>query len=95
MINIPKPGKSKQELLEKLESLKSEFTRESAENDVKIEKITDGYNLKAEKQVLFITFYVDANIIAKDGSYEITWVSNAPENKVNEALEKVKEVLGK
>lgn len=95
MINIPKPGRSKQDLLDKLENLKSDFSRQSAENDVKIEKITDGYNLKAEKQVLFITFYVDANIIAKDGCYEITWESNAPESKVNEALEKVKEVLEK
>ncbi len=95
MINIPKPGKTKQELLDKLEGLKTELSKQVADNEVNIEKITDGYNVKAEKKVLFMTFYVDANIIAKDGCYEITWESNAPDSKVNEALEKVKEALEK
>lgn len=95
MINIPKPGKTKQELLQKLESIKTEYSKDIADNDVKIANITDGFNIRAEKQVLFLTFHVDANIIAKDGGYEITWESNAPENKVNEALEKVKALLEK
>ncbi len=95
MINISKPGKSKQELLEKLESFKNEYSKEIGENDVKIEKITDGYTIKAEKKVLFMTFYVNAEIIAKDNEYIITWESNAPDSKVNEALEKVKAMLSK
>lgn len=95
MINIPKPGKSKQELLEKLESFKNEYSKEIGENDVKIEKITDGYTIKAEKKVLFMTYYVNAEIIAKDNEYIITWESNAPDSKVNEALEKVKAMLSK
>ncbi len=95
MIKIPKPGKSKQELLLKLENFKSDYSKQINENDVKIEKITDGYNIKAEKKVLFLTFYVNADIIAKDYEYLITWESNAPDSKVNEALEKVKEILEK
>ena len=95
MINIPKPGKSKQELLQKLENIKADYSKDITENNVKINNITDGFNIKAEKQVLFLTFHVDANIIAKDGGYEITWESNAPENKVIEALDKVKALLEK
>ena len=95
MINIPKPGKTKQELLQKLESIKTEYSKDIADNDVKIANITDGFNIRAEKQVLFLTFHVDANIIAKDGSYEITWESNAPENKVNKKKKKVKALLEK
>jgi hypothetical protein len=95
MINISKPGKTKQELLEKLERFKSDYRKQIDENDVKIEKITDGYNIKVEKKVLFMTFYVNADIITKDEGYEITWESNAPESKVNEALEKVKIELEK
>lgn len=95
MINISKPGKSKQELLEKLERFKSDYSKQIDENDARIEKITDGYNIKVEKKVLFMTFYVNADIIAKDEGYEITWESNAPESKVNEALEKVKIELEK
>ncbi len=95
MINIPKPGKTKQELLQKLESFKSEYSSKIDENEVKIEKITDGYNIKAEKKVLFMTFHVNADLIAKDGAYTITWESNAPDSKVNEALDKVREILEK
>ncbi len=95
MMNIQKPGKTKQELLDKLEGLKTELSKQVDDNNVKIEKINDGYNIKAEKKVLFMSFYVDANIIAKEGSYEITWESNAPDSKVIEALEKVKEALEK
>ena len=94
-MNIPKPGKTKKELLVKLESFKNDYSKEIGENDVKIEKITDGYNIKAEKKVLFMTFHVNADIIAKDNEYIITWESNAPEGKVNEALAKVKEALEK
>lgn len=95
MLNIPKPGKSKQVLLEKLERFKSAYSKQINENEVKIEKITDGYNIKAEKKVLFMTFHVYADIIAKDNEYVITWESNAPNSKVIEALEKVKEILEK
>ncbi len=95
MITIPKPGKTKQELLQKLETLKTEFTRQISENQITIEDIPDGFKINAEKKVLFLTFYVKADIIAKDESYEITWDSNAPQSKVNEALDKVKEILEK
>ncbi len=95
MIKIPKPGKTKKELLEKLENFKAEYTKKIDENGIKIEKITDGYSIKAEKKVLFMTFHVNAEIIAMDNEYEIKWESNAPDSKVNEALEKVKEILEK
>lgn len=95
MINISKPGKSKKELLDKLENFKKEYSKQINENEITLEKITDGYSIKAEKKVLFMTFHVNADIIAKDNEYIITWESNAPESKVNEALEKVKELLSK
>lgn len=95
MITIPKPGKTKQELLQKLETLKTEFSRQISENEITIENIPDGFKIKAEKKVLFLTFYVNADILAKDEGYEITWESNAPQSKVNEALDKVKEILEK
>ena len=95
MMTIPKPGKSKQQLLERLERFKTDYSREIGDNDIKIEQITDGYSIKAEKKVLFLSFYVNAEVIAKDGEYVITWESYAPENKVNEALDKVRKELEK
>jgi ribosome-associated translation inhibitor RaiA len=94
-MTIPKPGKTKQQLLEKLERFKEEYSKQIDENDVTLEKTNDGYRVKAQKKVLFMNFHVNAEIIAKDGEYEITWESNAPESKVNEALEKVRRELEK
>lgn len=94
-IIIPKPGKSKQELLEKLERFKSEYSKQLDENEVTLEKSADGYKISAQKKVLFMSFYVNAEITAKDGSYELSWESNAPESKVEEALEKIKIELEK
>lgn len=94
-INIPKPGKSKQELLEKLERFKKDYSSQIDENDITIENTGDGFKINATKKVLFMSFYVNADIIAKDGGYEITWESNAPESKVNEALEKIRTELEK
>lgn len=93
--NIPKPGKSKQELLEKLERFKNDYSSQINENDITIEETDDGYKISAQKKVLFMSFYVNAEITAKDGSYEISWESNAPASKVDEALEKIKIELEK
>lgn len=95
MITIEQPGKSKQELLVKLEELKKDMQKQVDDNEVTLTPITDGYNIKAEKKVLFMTFFVDANILVKDEAYEITWETNAPEGKVNEALDKIRGVLEK
>lgn len=95
MINIPQPGKTKQQLLEKLEELKKDLQKQIDDNEVTLIPLNDGYNLKAEKQVLFMSFYVDANIIAKEGEYEISWKTNAPESKVLQAIEKIKLALEK
>ncbi|MBL8016972.1 MAG: hypothetical protein JNK43_06865 [Ignavibacteria bacterium] len=95
MMTIPKPGKTRQQLLERLKRFKSDYAKEISENDIAIEEVTDGYRVKAEKKVLFLSFYVDAVIAAKDGEYVITWESNAPENKVNEALGKIRRELEK
>ena len=95
MMTISKPGKSKQELLDKLEIFKNEYSKQIGDNDITIVKIPDGYNIKAEKKVLFMNFHVNADIIAKDELYEITWESNAPDSKVNEALDKVRTELEK
>ncbi len=94
-IVIPKAGKSKAELLKILRDLKSEFSTKISENDAVIEETPDGYKVRAEKKILFLSFYVDANITAKEGEYEISWDSNAPKDKVEDALAKVKDVLSR
>jgi hypothetical protein len=60
---------------------------------VAIENIPDGYQIKAEKKILFMKFWVNAKIIAMEEAYELTWETNAPAGKVNEAFDKVKSVL--
>jgi hypothetical protein len=92
---ISKPGKTKEQLLGNLENFKSEFSKFIAENNVKIRDITDGFNVRGEKKFLFMSFWIDANIIAGEGVYKLGWETNAPKNKVDEAMAKVKEVLEK
>ncbi len=95
MLTIKRPGKSKAELFAKLEDLKKDMQKQVDDNEVTLTPIADGYNIKAEKKVLFMTFFVDANITVKDEAFEITWETNAPEGKVNEALDKIRGVLEK
>lgn len=95
MLTIPQPGKSKQQLLAKLEDLKKDMQKQAENNEVTLTPITDGYNIKAEKKVLFLNFYVDANIVVKDEAFELSWETNAPERKVEEAIEKIKIALEK
>lgn len=95
MLTIPQPGKSKQQLLAKLEDLKKDMQKQAENNEVTLTPITDGYNIKAEKKVLFLNFYVDANIVVKDEAFELSWETNAPESKVEEAIEKIKIALEK
>ena len=96
MITIDKPGKSKQELLKSLENLKSDFAKEIAEYDIKLSPITDGYNLKGSKKIVFIEFSVDVNIKAEDGKYVIDYTSkNVLQAKIDEAVGEVRKVLEK
>ena len=96
MMIIDKPGKSKQELLNSLEKLKTDFAKEISEYDIKLSPITDGYNLKGSKKIVFIEFSVDVNIKAEEGKYVINYTSkNVPQSKIDMALVKVKEVLDK
>lgn len=90
---INKPGKSKEQLLSSLDSLRNNFAKEISDNDVRIESVTDGFLIKAEKKILFMNFRVNAEIKALEEAYELTWETNAPAGKVNEAIEKVKKVL--
>ena len=93
---IDKPGKSKQELLNSLEKLKTDFAKEISEYDVKLSPITDGYNLKGSKKIVFIEFSVDVNIQAEEGKYVINYTSkNVPQGQIDKAMVKVKEVLDK
>lgn len=96
MITIEKPGKSKQELLNSLEKLKTDFAKEISEYDVKLSPITDGYNIKGSKKIVFIEFSVDVNIKAEEGKYVINYTSkNVPQGQIDKAMVKVKEVLDK
>ena len=90
---INRPGKSKEQLLSSLNSLRNNFAKEIADNDVCIESVTDGFLIKAEKKILFMTFWVNAKIKAVEEAYELTWETNVPAGKVNEAIDKVKKVL--
>ncbi|HLT24043.1 MAG TPA: hypothetical protein VK004_02860 [Ignavibacteria bacterium] len=89
---IERPGKTKQELLESLAKLKEKFKSEIAGNDIEITGIPDGYRVRGEKRFI-VKFYVDAQIIAKDGEYELTWETNAPKGKVDEAIRQIEDVL--
>lgn len=89
---IVKSGRSKQELLDSLENLKEKFKHEISGNDVKVTKITDGYKIHAEKRII-VKFHVDAEIIAREGEYEISWETNAPKSKVEDAMKKIEQTL--
>ncbi len=96
MITIDKPGKSKQELLNSLEKLKTDFAKEISEYDIKLSPIADGYNLIGSKKIVFIEFSVDVNIKAGEGKYVIDYTSkNVPQGQIDKAMVKVKEVLDK
>ena len=96
MITIEKPGRTKKELLSSLEKLKTDFAKEISEYDIKLSPITDGYNLKGSKKIVFIEFSVDVNIQAEEGKYVINYTSkNVPQGQIDKAMVKVKEVLDK
>ncbi len=96
MITIDKPGKSKQELLQSLEKLKSEFAKEISQYDIKLNPITDRYNLKGSKKIAFIEFSVDVNIKAEEGKYIIDYhTKNVPQSKIEDAIGQVTKVLEK
>ena len=95
MIVINKPGKTKEYLLSSLDKLKSDFSKQIADNNISLAETTEDYSIKAKKTVLFMKFWVDAKVIAKDGSYEISWETNAPSSKVEEALGSIREILEK
>ena len=92
---ISKPDKTKAELLECLENLEKSFQNEIKDYNLQIIKSNDKYSIKAKKRVLFMSFYLNAEIFAGDGYVEIKYDTNVPVNKVDEVLCKVEEVLGK
>ena len=94
-IRIDKPGKSREELLTCLEKFEKNYNKEIKEYDIQILEIDGGYNIKAEKSVLFMNFYLDAKIIAHDGYFDISYDTNVPQSKVDEVLNKVEDVLEK
>lgn len=96
MITIDKPGKTKAELLASLEKLKTDYAKEITEYEIQITPITDGFNMKGSKQIVFVTFSVDVNIKAEDGKYVIDYTSkNVPQGKIDQAISEVTKVLEK
>jgi len=96
MITIDRPGKTKQELLDSLGKLQTEYADKIKEYDIQITPITDGYNMKGSKKIVFITFSVDVNIKAEDGKYIVNYTSeNVPQAKIDEAIGEVTKVLEK
>ena len=92
-ITVQKPGRTKQELLGCLDSIKDRFKDDISDNNVTIEKSADGYNMNAEKKILFMNFWVKAQITAKENEFELSWDTNAPESRVEDAINRVKKVL--
>ena len=92
-IRIDKLGKSREELLTCLEKFEKNYSKEIKEYDLRILEIDSGYNIKVEKSVLFMNFYLDAKIIAHDGYFDINYDTNVPQGKLKEVLNKVEEVL--
>jgi hypothetical protein len=92
-LKVEKPGKSKQQLLGCLDSVKDKFKGDINDNDVIVNKTTEGYNFSAEKKILFMTFWVKADIIAREEEFELSWDTNAPESRVEDAIRQVKKVL--
>ena len=92
---ISKPDKTKAELLECLENLEKAYQNEIKDYNLQIIKSDDRYSIKAKKSVLFIDFYLNAEIIAGYGYVEIKYDTNVPFNKVDEVLCKVEEVISK
>lgn len=94
MIVIDKPGRSKKELLEGLEKLKSDFSSQISQYDIKISPAKDGYNLKVNKKIIFVDFSADINITAEEGKYVINYTTkNIPQGKIDEALVMVRQTL--
>jgi hypothetical protein len=90
---IDKAGKLKEELLKCLEKLKENYGKEINEYNLRLLKIDGGYNIKTEKSVLFMDFYLDATIIAKDGYYDLRYKTNVPSGIAKDVLNKIEEAL--
>lgn len=89
---LERPGKSKEELLKTLHNLKESYKSKISANDVKVSEITDGFKIRAEKRFI-VKFYVEAEITAREGAYDIRWETNAPQSKVDEALKGIEQYL--
>ena len=92
-LTVQKPGKSKQQLLDCLERIRDKFKGNISDNKVVLDKLTDGYNISAEKKILFMTFWVKSKIIAQEEKFELSWDTNAPESRVEDAMNEVKKIL--
>lgn len=92
---IQKPDKTKDELYKCLEKLEETYQAEIKDYNLQIIKSYDRYTIKAKKNVLFMEFYLNAEIIAGEGFIEMKYDTNVPFNKVDEVLCKVEEVIEK
>ena len=96
MITVDKPGRTKQDLLRSLEDIRTSFNSQIQKYDLKVSQITDGYNLKGEKKIIFINVMADINIRAEEGKYLIEYeTKNIPQAKIDEVLVQVRDVLEK
>jgi hypothetical protein len=96
MITIPKPGKTKQELLSSLDKLKTDFAQEISEYDLNVDSIPDGYKLEGNKKILMLEISVEMEITAQDGKYEINYkTKNVPQAQIDKAIGKATEILKK
>lgn len=89
---LERPGKSKEELLKSLQNLKESYKNKISGNDIEVTEITDGFKVRAEKRFI-VKFYVEAEITAREGAYDISWETNAPQSKVDEALKGIEQYL--
>jgi hypothetical protein len=75
------PGKSKAELIKCLEKVQKKYQTKINDNNITINRIGDKFNIYAVKKILFLKYWVDANIKLNDGKISIEYDTNIPESK--------------
>lgn len=76
---IKLPGNPKAELHLKLKKIIGEYNSEIMKNNVKIIQSNDVYNIHADKNVMFVNYYVNAEVVVFDNYLQVKYDTNAPD----------------
>ena len=92
-ISINKEGKSKEEIIRCIENMVSDYGKEIRENNILIKREENKYHLSANKNILFINFWIKAIITASDNEIILEFDTNAPKRYQNEAIEMLRKMV--